>query len=314
MPLLRETPRFTSGIRAGNGDRGHLRTAREDPLPGWRERNNVIPKSEGGPDRSRFGQVQGRIRMSDAAAIQDRNPGAGQADPGMALTWLAAGYADVKASPLLAYFQGFSFFVASWILIGFLWLAGLAWMLLPAIAGALLVGPFLAIGLYSESRRLQGRGDGVAASPLQFILVGSILMVLLLAWFRAAAIIYALFFGLKPFPGLEETVFVLFRSVEGIALLAVGSVVGGLFAALCFAVSVFSLPMLVDRDIDAFTAMGRSFSKAAHNPRLTIAWGALVTALAILGFATLMFGMILVFPVLGFATWHAYDSMFSEAA
>ena len=252
--------------------------------------------------------------MSAAAVIRNRDTSAGRTDPGLAMSWLAAGYADVKAAPLVAYFHGFAFFVASWLLVGFLWLAGLAWMLLPAIAGALLVGPFLAVGLYGESRRLQGRGESVASSPLQFLLVGSILMVLMLAWFRAAAIIYALFFGLKPFPGLEETIFVLFRSVEGIALLLVGTVVGGLFAALCFAISVFSLPMLVDRDIDAFTAMGLSFSMAAHNPRLTIAWGALVTALAVLGFATLMFGMILVFPVLGFATWHAYDSMFREEA
>ena len=221
--------------------------------------------------------------MSDAAAIQDHDPGRARTDPAMAMAWLAAGIADLRAAPLVGYFHGFVFFVAAWLLLGFLWLAGLAWMLLPAIAGALLVGPFLAVGLYSESRRLQGRGESVASSPLQFLLVGSILMVLLLAWFRSAAIIYALFFGLKPFPGLEETIFVLFRSVDGIALLVVGSVVGGLFAALCFAISVFSLPMLVDRDIDAFTAMGRSFSMAAHNPRLTIAWGALVTALAVAG-------------------------------
>lgn len=231
-------------------------------------------------------------------------------DPGAVLRWLSCAVGDFRAAPITALFYGFGFFVVSWLVIGFLWLTGLEWMIFPAVAGALLVGPFLAVGLYHESRRIAGYGGVGIASPGQIALVGTILMVLLLAWFRAATILYALLFGLKPFPGLPDLLVQLFRTPEGISLLVIGSAVGGLFAACCFAISIYSIPMLVDRKVDAFTAMGMSFAKAARFPRLTIAWGAVVTVLAAFGFATLMLGMIVIFPILGFATWHAYASMF----
>ena len=77
---------------------------------------------------------------------------------------------------------------------------------------------------------------------------------------RAAVIIYALFFGLRPFPGLHEVTAMLFGTPVGWAMLLVGTVVGGLFAAFSFAISAFAIPMLLDERVDAFTAMGTSIS------------------------------------------------------
>ena len=92
----------------------------------------------------------------------------------------------------------------------------------------------------------------------------------------------------------------------GWAMLVVGSAVGGLFAAFSFAISVFSIPMLLDERVDAFTAMGTSMALVWNNLPVMLTWGAIVLGLFLLSLATGLLGLIVVFPVLGHATWHAY--------
>jgi len=229
------------------------------------------------------------------------------------MAWLAAGWADLRAMPGPALAYGLGFVVLSWGVIGFLWATGLEWMLLPAVSGALFVGPVIAVGLYRMSA---ARTDGIRLAidaPGQIALVGSVLMVLLMVWLRAATILWALFYGLKPFPGFWEAMGTVFLTADGIAMLITGGLIGGLFAALTFGITIFAIPMLVEKDIDAFTAMGRSFSASTHNMALTIRWGIAVTVLAVIGFASGMLGMIVIFPLLGFATWHAYRDVFKDA-
>jgi uncharacterized membrane protein len=84
---------------------------------------------------------------------------------------------------------------------------------------------------------------------------------------------------------------------------------GGLFAAFSFAISVFSIPMLLDEPTDAFTAMGMSISRVWNNRPVMIAWGVIVLALTAIGLLTAMIGLIVVFPLLGHATWHAYKAI-----
>ena len=126
---------------------------------------------------------------------------------------------------------------------------------------------------------------------------------------RAAVILYALFFGLRPFPGLDHIAPMLFTTRIGWAMLLTGTVVGGVFAAFSFAISVFSVPMLLDERTDAFTAMGTSISLVWNNRPVMIAWGAIVLVLTAVGLLTAMLGLIVVFPLLGHATWHAYKAM-----
>lgn len=235
------------------------------------------------------------------------------------MRWLKAGWADFKNRPLFGLMYGLFFFVLSWTTVIFLFVTKMEWMLLPAAAGGILVGPVLAIGLYRESQKriAASRGKDVRKLKInstQVALIGAILMTLLLIWIRAAVIIYALFFGLTPFPGLQETITELFFTVNGLTMLAVGSAVGGLFAALVYAISAFSIPMLVDQDVDGFTAMGRSFVAVNRNFWVMIHWAAIIVALTGLSFLTLFVGMIVVFPVLGHATWHAYDEVFNSPA
>ena len=128
----------------------------------------------------------------------------------------------------------------------------------------------------------------------------------MLLWMRAAVIIYALFFGLLPFPGLPDIAAMLFTTPTGWALLIVGTAVGALFAAFSFAISAFSIPMLLEERVDALTAMGTSMALVWNNLPVMLTWGAIVLALFLLSLVTGLLGLIVVFPLLGHGTWHAY--------
>lgn len=237
--------------------------------------------------------------------------------PLAAFAWLGHGWRDLWNDPFASFAYGFLVAVLS---LGIVWgLGALGWdyILFPALAGFLVVGPVLATGLYEKSRRLAANERAGLIDMLRprrgavahLLFIGAILTTLMLLWLRAAVLIYALFFGLRPFPGLEQIVPVLFTTPLGLGLLVVGTVVGSLFAAFAFAISVFSIPMLLDRDVDAFTAMGLSISTVWQNLPVMLVWGAIVLTLTLVGVATFMAGFAIVFPLLGHASWHAYAAM-----
>jgi uncharacterized membrane protein len=147
------------------------------------------------------------------------------------------------------------------------------------------------------------------AGGAQLFFTGFLLCVLMLLWTRAAVLLWALFFGITPFPGLEGVVGVLLGTGYGWAMLIVGTAIGGLFAAFAFAISIFAVPMLLERRIDALTAMGTSMKLVWNNLPALLVWGAMVVLLFALCVASLLLGMIIVFPLLGHATWHAYRAV-----
>ncbi|KIC09057.1 hypothetical protein RA19_17385 [Leisingera sp. ANG-M1] len=227
-------------------------------------------------------------------------------DPGHVVQrWLIAGWRDLRGNLGFSLFYGFALVLAGWGMIWFLAASGMAWMLLPLLAGGVLVGPVATVGLYAVAS-----GKREVASKGQIALVGAILMVFALTWIRAATVLFAIVYGLRPFAGFTETLQLLLSTQEGWVLMVAGSLTGGLFAALGFAVSAFSLPMLVDRKIDGFSAMGLSFNAATHNFWLCVWWGAAITFLTALGILTGLLGLAIVFPLLGYATWHAYADLF----
>ena len=193
----------------------------------------------------------------------------------------------------------------------------LDYILFPALAGFMVVGPILAVGLYAKSRLLAA-GEPVSlsqmifvhpASGAQILFTGVLLCLLMLLWMRAAVIIYALFFGLVAFPGLNHIAPMLFGTGTGWMMLIVGTAIGALFASFSFAISAFSIPMQLDQRTDALTAMGSSLALVWHNLRAMLTWAALVLGLILLSVATGLLGLIVVFPVVGHGTWHAYRAV-----
>lgn len=234
-----------------------------------------------------------------------------------AFTWLSAGWRDLTIQPLPSLGYGLLVLLLSAGIVAGLWFLGWDYVLFPALAGFLVFAPTLAIGLYEKSRALElGERISLArmafprpASGGQILFTGALLCGLMLLWMRAAIIVYALFFGVTPFPGLNHVAEMLFSTPTGLAMLGVGSFVGALFAAFSFAISAFSLPMMLDRKVDALTAMGQSWALVVNNLGPMLVWGGLVLALFLLSLATGLVGLVVIFPLLGHATWHAYKAV-----
>ena len=234
-----------------------------------------------------------------------------------AFEWLGHGWRDLTVQPLLSLAYGSFVFLASWAVIWGLFYFGWGSVLFPALAAFLVVGPVLAVGLYEKSRRI-ARDEPLslpvmvfvpARSGGQILFIGAVLALLMSVWMRAAFIIYALFFGMKAFPGFANVAPMLFTTFTGWGMLIIGTLAGGLFAAFAFAISALSIPMLLDKNLDAFTAMGISISLVWNNWPVMLTWAAIVTVLFILCLATGLAGLIIVFPLLGHATWHAYKAL-----
>jgi uncharacterized membrane protein len=234
-----------------------------------------------------------------------------------ALEWLRAGWADTWTNPVPSLIYGVGVFALSAIVVWFLFRFELDYILFPALAGFMIVGPLVAAGLYEKSRRLEineriGLSDMLFVRPrsrYSALFMGVLLLGLFLLWMRAAVLIYALFFGLVPFPGTEEILPMLFLTPTGWGLLLVGGAVGALFAAFSFAISVFAMPMLIEEKTDAMSALGISMAIVWNNLRVMLAWGTIVVVLFLASVATFFLGMIIVFPVLGHGTWHAYRAL-----
>ena len=235
--------------------------------------------------------------------------------------WLAAGWSDLLAMPHISLTYGAVF---SALAVGFWFgLASVGWqsLMLALAGGFLLIGPVLGVGLYEASRRRQSGvsvrlGNVLVAgfrAPGQLALLGLALLLIYVAWMRTALLMFMLFFSDGPFPPIEEFVPRLLFTWQGVTLLTAGTIVGAGLAALVYAISVVSAPMLMDRRVGVAAAILTSVQAVRLNLKPMALWAVLIAAFVALGLATLCLGLIVIFPLIGHATWHAYRDVVGEA-
>ena len=226
-----------------------------------------------------------------------------------AFSWLALGWQDVKAAKRVAFYYGLIIVAVSWAVSAFAWWLGKFALLATLLSGFIFIAPMLAVGLHSVSKDLEA---GIAVSFRRSIkqmvrafghgaVYALILLAVLFIWSRAGMMLYAFF----PVEEGNREVFLEF--------LAVGSLIGSVFAALIFASAAFSLPMIVDKQTDMVTACLSSIHAVLRNKLAMLVWALCIIALTAVGFATAFLGFIVIMPWLAFSAWHAYRAIIISA-
>lgn len=227
--------------------------------------------------------------------------------------WLKLAWADLKSCPSASLFYGFCFVAG-----GGLMIAALSWApeyIAAVTSGFLIGGPFLAIGLYEISRRreqqlpcnLVATMTSWKRNASNLAIFAGILLVIFLVWARASLVVFALFYS-----GQLPTMATFLRyavSTDHIGFLVAYFAIGDIFALIAFAISVVSIPLMLDRGHDAITATIVSVRAVMANIPAMFVWTALIALLGGLGLVTFLVGILITGPLLGHATWHVYRDL-----
>ena len=225
---------------------------------------------------------------------------------------LAAGWRDFKSYPAFGLFYGGIYVAAGIFLYYQFFISGeLAW-LFPAAAGFPILAPFVAVGIYEVSRRREAGlpvtwraslGALWARGDEQVLTMGVILFVGFGFWLGIAHGIFAIFMGTS---GMGAGSLELFTTGPGLMMLIVGGAVGAIMALAFYAITVISLPMLVDREVDFITAIIVSLATLRSNTFIMLVWAVIIALSLFAAMLPVFLGLFVVLPVLGHATWHLY--------
>lgn len=227
----------------------------------------------------------------------------------------ADGVADFLKAPLMGFFFGAIYAVGGLFVVYALAASNAPYLVIPAAVGFPLLGPFIAVGLYEISRRLEA-GDPLTWRGVLLVIAESrkleiswmafVVLFIFWVWMYQVRLWLAIFLGFQSFSSLEAFVTVITTTADGLAFLGIGTLVGAALATVLFSVTVVSFPLLLDRDPDFITAIITSVRAVLASPVVMLTWGAIIASLVILAMVPMFLGLLVVLPVLGHATWHLY--------
>jgi uncharacterized membrane protein len=235
-----------------------------------------------------------------------------QAPPGLVLRWLSKGWRDVRSAGSASLLHGLIVSILSIVITA---MTLLYWKLLPgAVSGFVLIGPFLATGLYvlsckvgkSEPTSIKDAINAWRYSSKCLILFGSLLVLGATAWVVFSVAMFHFFIPVDIDHPIDFLKYVLTQD-DGTFML--WTMLGGIGAALAYSMTVVGLPLLVERDITTPTAVYASIRVVSENPVTMLLWAMVILMITGLSFATLMLGFIVLYPLLGHASWHAYKDL-----
>ena len=227
---------------------------------------------------------------------------------------LGEGIADLLRAPGYAVFFGGVYVLGGWVIWHALTGQGALWWSLPAAVGFPILGPFIACGFYEISRRLD-RGETYTPWDILGVIfkqkdrqipsMAAVVVMFFLFWNFLAHMIFALFLGTTDLTNVTSSLAV-FATPQGITMLVVGTLIGAGFSLALFALTVISLPMLLDREVDFVTAMITSVHLVRQSPVVMLGWGAFIAICLFVSMLPGFLGLFVTLPLFGHASWHLY--------
>jgi uncharacterized membrane protein len=241
-----------------------------------------------------------------------------QVAPARVWHWLKLGFQDMRKVPGDAVFYGALFVLMGYLLRRYFISDPSLDMTMSTIF--LLLGPFLAIGIYDLARQMENQKGARVTVTLHhsmvawrenlqgFTLYAALLAILVFSWFRVSMLMFALFYDFSNFPAMNQLLAnAWLPENRGFLLAYFGT--GFFFAAVTFAVSAISVPMMLDKEVDTVTAMVSSVQAVYRNLLTMSLWAGMIVLLTAVGLATYFIGLLITMPLIGLATWHAYREL-----
>ncbi len=218
--------------------------------------------------------------------------------------WIRKGISDLMRAPRESLVYGLVMAIVIGVVAVSAWTYGTHWLMLAMLCGFVFLAPLTCIGLYAISAQLE-RGQPVSmarslraafkrhlGNEMIFTLA---LLVIFLVWARAGTLV-SVFLPMQAHPQLEDLT----------GYLAIGTIVGAIFATVTFSASAFSLPMIMHRDVDTITAIVTSINAVLRNKLAMMIWLALIMLGLLIGLLTAFIGLVVILPVIGYGAWHGY--------
>ena len=224
-------------------------------------------------------------------------------DVGDPIKWLSLGLQDARHAPFLTIFYGIIFAIIPWGISVLVALTGWHLVILPALVCFMMLGPFLAAGLYDVSWEFEKQHSPSLRHSLRAIkrnavnewAFGLMLMIIMIFWLRVAALLHA-FYPQYLDPSL----------INLLPFLAVGTCIGAIFTVIVFFLTAFTQPILMERQVDLATAVLTSMNAVWSNKVPMLIWASIIFAAVAVGFVTGFIGFIILMPIIGYASWHSY--------
>jgi uncharacterized membrane protein len=227
---------------------------------------------------------------------------------------IAKGVKDFGRAPRYGMFFGAVYAIGGLAIVWAAFALDYPYLAYPFVMGFALFAPFGAAGTYEISRRLE-TGEPLSWSAIlgsvwsrkgkELGWLALVSLFTLIIWLDLAVFVFLAFYGID-IPSFPQMFASIFTTAYGMAFLVVGNGLGAIIALFVFSITAFAPPLVVDRDVDFVTAMTTSVRAVLASPRPMLAWAIVIGADLVISFATLFVALIVIFPILGHATWHLY--------
>jgi uncharacterized membrane protein len=235
-----------------------------------------------------------------------------KAPPAAVLRWIRLGWKDMRRAGSPSLLHGLIVTIASLVIVE---ITLLFWPLLPgAVSGFLFIGPILATGLYALSKKLESGErprvkDAVDAwrrGCRCLFYLGLLLILAATLWVGITKLIFYFFVEAEIERPLD---FLRYVILQGNDTFMEWTILAGMVIALAYSLTVVSVQLLVDRDVTTKQALITSLRTVSENPITMFAWALFLLLATTVSIATFMLGFLLLYPLMGHASWHVYRDL-----